>query len=176
MKKLLFISLLLSALFLTGCDDSIRTFEGNISGVNSVAFSPDRQLALSGSDDGTIKLWEVNTGQLVRTFSGHTYPVYSVAFSPDGQRALSGSRDNTLKLWEVNTGQLLRTFSEHVVGWIKSVAFSPNGQWALSGGSYDDSNNRLVAKMYLWEVNTGQLIRSFKGHTRNVNSVAVRLR
>jgi len=82
---------------------------GHTSYVFSVAFSPDGKYALSGSEDKTLKLWEVATGGEVRAFAGHTDYVRSVAFSPDGRYALSGSVDNTLKFWEVDTGELLFT-------------------------------------------------------------------
>ena len=85
-------------------DDSalIRTFEGHSDWVNSVAFSPDGRYALSGSDDETLKLWEITTGREIRTFERHSDGVTSVAFSPDGRYALSGNGDATLKLWEVS--------------------------------------------------------------------------
>jgi WD40 repeat protein len=63
----------------------------------------DDSVALtSGSDDYTIRLWEVATGSLVRTLSGHTNWVWSVAFSPDGRLLASGSRDKTIKLWDIS--------------------------------------------------------------------------
>jgi len=77
----------------------IRTFTGHGHWVLSVAFSPDGCYALSGSQDNTLKLWDVNTGREIRTFTGHSDGVQSVAFSPDGRYALSGSQGNILKLW-----------------------------------------------------------------------------
>src|SRR5690606_15289705 len=70
-------------------------------GVISVAFSPDGQTVLSGSDDGTLILWDVRTGERLHTFEGHTRTVSDITFSPDGQTALSGSWDHTLMLWRV---------------------------------------------------------------------------
>ena len=82
--------------------------------MNSVAFSPDGLTALSGSDDKTLVLWDVETGQPIRIFEGHTNWVNIVVFSPDGQRALSGSNDDTLIMWDVSTGEPLHIFAEHL--------------------------------------------------------------
>ena len=67
--------------------------------MSSVSFSPDGRFALSGSDDKTLRLWDIATGECLRTFEGHTGSVSSVSFSPDGRFTLSGSWDATLRLW-----------------------------------------------------------------------------
>jgi WD40 repeat protein len=95
---------------------------------------PRRALLASGSDDYTIKLWEVASGSEVRSLSGHTNYVYSVAFSPDGRLLASGSADYTIKLWEVASGSLVRTLSGHT-DWVRSVAFSPDGRLLASGSA-----------------------------------------
>ncbi|MBP5977609.1 hypothetical protein HW132_34105, partial [Brasilonema sp. CT11] len=63
----------------------------------------------SGSDDETVRLWNLN-GQLLRSFKGHSSSVKSVVFSPDGKTIASGSADNTVRLWNLN-GQELRTLN-----------------------------------------------------------------
>lgn len=73
--------------------------------VNSVAFSPDGKLLASASDDKTVKLCDVASGECIRTLQGHTEGVSSVAFGPDGKLLASGSYDNTVKLWDVPTGK-----------------------------------------------------------------------
>ena len=78
-----------------------------------MAFSPDGGRVLSGSGDGTIKLWAAATGALIRTFGGHSGHADSVAFSRDGGRVLSGSYDKTIKLWDAATGALIRTLEGH---------------------------------------------------------------
>jgi WD40 repeat protein len=66
-----------------------------------VAFSPDGQIVASGSDDKTIKLWDLQTGLEIATLSGHESYVESVAFSPDGKTIVSGGYDKTVKVWQV---------------------------------------------------------------------------
>jgi len=70
--------------------------------VNSVCLSSDGRHALSGSDDRTVKLWDVATGRCLRTFEGHTGRVNCVALSADCRYALSGSSDCTIKVWALD--------------------------------------------------------------------------
>jgi WD40 repeat protein len=144
-------------------DKSRRTLTGHSDTVYSVAFSPHGRATLSGSEDKTLKLWDVSAGMELRTFTGHSNSVFSVAFSPDGRTALSGSWDRTLKLWEVASGKELRTITGHLEG-VSSVAFSPDGRTALSG-SWDRT-------LKLWDVSAGMELRTFTGHSNSVFSVA----
>jgi WD40 repeat protein len=77
--------------------------------IKSVAISPDGNVALSGGDDGLLKLWDLATGLEIRAFNLSGGWVRSVAFSPDGQTAFSGS-DWTLKLWDLATGREIHVF------------------------------------------------------------------
>ena len=80
-----------------GWNSCLQTLEGHSSSVMSVAFSPDGQTIVSGSEDKTVKVWEAATGSLQRTLEGHLSYVTSVAFSPDGQTIVSESVDKTVK-------------------------------------------------------------------------------
>jgi WD40 repeat protein/energy-coupling factor transporter ATP-binding protein EcfA2 len=151
----------------------IRTLTGHNSGVLSVSFSPDGKTLATGSGDDTIKLWNVETGQEICTLTGHNDPVNSVSFSPDGKTLATGSSDKTIKLWNVETGQEIRTltghngfvdtFSGHNTG-VWSVSFSPDGK-TLATGSGDKT-------IKLWNVETGQEIRTLTGHNSGVLSVS----
>ncbi|NIA10854.1 MAG: hypothetical protein GWP10_14285, partial [Nitrospiraceae bacterium] len=130
----------------------VRLFKGRCT---SVSFSPDGTLLASASYDDTVKLWNVNTGELVRTLQANSYYVKSVSFSPDGTLLASGSWDDTIKLWNVNTGEPVRTLEGQSSG-VNSVSFSPDGT-LLASGSWDGT-------IKLWNVNTGMVVRTLEGH------------
>ena len=123
-------------------------FSGHSSGVTSVAFSPDGQHIVSGSDNQTICVWNAKTREMVAgPFSGHSGGVRSVAFSPDGQHIASGSDDQTICVWNAKTGEMVAgPFSGHSSG-VTSVAFSPDGQYIVSGS--DDP------AICLWDIMIG---------------------
>ncbi|NCQ67761.1 MAG: protein kinase [Microcystis aeruginosa L111-01] len=139
-----------------------KTLTGHSDMVTSVVYSPDGRYLASGSDDKTIKIWEVATGKELRTLTGHSDRVSSVAYSPDGRYLASGSSDDTIKIWEVATGKELRTLTGHS-SWVLSVVYSPDGRY-LASGSVDKTTK-------IWEVATGKELRTLTGHSGWVQSV-----
>ena len=91
--------------------------------VNSLAFSPDGTLLVSGSLDKTVKLWDLQTGGVVKTFTGHTQWVKSVSISADLTTIASGSYDMTIRLWNIQTGECQCTIRQQKLVWC--VRFSP---------------------------------------------------
>ena len=128
--------------------------------ISPAVISPDMKTILTGSADGTARLWGVN-GNAIREFKGHTAEIMSVAFSSDGKTILTGSADNTARIWDLN-GNTISEFKGHT-NKVISVAFSPNGKRILTGSA--DST------ACLWDIN-GDTIRKFKNHNNLVNSVA----
>ena len=132
--------------------------------VLAVAYSPDgKTLASSGSSDGTIQLWEAESGTHIRTLKGHTDTVRTLAFSPDGKTLVSGSKDDTLRVWDVNTGRMLRKLAGHSND-LKSVVFSRDGKMIASGS--EDATVRL------WDAETGRFLPTLRGHFWGIEAVA----
>ncbi len=84
---------------------SERTFEGHGDSVRGCAVTPDGRRVVSASADGTLKVWDLETGQEVATLEGHGAWVNGCAVTPDGRRVVSASWDRTLKVWDLETGQ-----------------------------------------------------------------------
>jgi WD40 repeat protein/energy-coupling factor transporter ATP-binding protein EcfA2 len=144
----------------------IRRFEGHTDDVTSVAFSPNGRTILSGSADTSLRLWDIESGVEIRRFEGHTTEVYSVAFSPDGRQVASGSRDNEMCVWDVDTGENIRCISPAATQGVKSLAFNPDNRTVMVGaGGFGPG-------IYLWDINTGGLIRALAGHTGGHTQVA----
>jgi WD40 repeat protein len=136
-----------------------------LSDVLAVAFSPDGRQVLTGSMDGSAKLWDAATGEELRTFEGNQQLawIHAVALSPDGRMVLTGSIDDSAKLWSVETGNVVHTFRGHV-GWVSSVAFSHDGSRILTG-SWDHT-------VKIWDAGTGVELATLKGHSGIVGSAA----
>jgi WD40 repeat protein len=133
-------------------EDEETVITGHSSIVFSVDISPDNETLASGSLDGTIKLWDLQTSQLLRTISAHSEGVTDIKFAPNGRTLASGGLENTIKLWDWQTGKLIRTLTGHSDN-INSVAFSPDSQSLAS--TSDDGTVKI------WNPNTGQLLHSF---------------
>jgi len=125
---------------------TVRGDAGVLYAVRSVAFSPDGQRVVSGSDDGTLEVFDVATGRETLTLKRYADASGSVAFSRDGRRIVSGSRDGTLRVFDASTGQEALTLGERAEG-LWSVAFSPDGRRIVSG-SRD-------GRLRVWDASTG---------------------
>ncbi|KAJ6583520.1 WD40-repeat-containing domain protein [Mycena vulgaris] len=141
----------------------LQRLDGHQDEVWSVAFSPDGLHAISGSDDWTVRIWDVATGKLLQQLDGHNGGVNSAAFALDGLFAISGSDDNTVRIWDVSNGNQLKQLDGHKAR-VWSVSFSPDGLYAISGS--DDETVRI------WDVATGKQLKQMDGHNNGVKSVA----
>ncbi|KAJ2935963.1 hypothetical protein H1R20_g1129, partial [Candolleomyces eurysporus] len=166
----------------------LSKLEGHSLTVNAVAISPDNKRVVSGSFDGTLRIWDLETGkqrivsgssdetiriwdaatraQVGEPLRGHESSVWSVAISPDGKRIVSGSDDHTIRIWDLETGaQVGEPLRGHTYE-VYSVAISPDGKHIVSS-----SSDRTIR---IWDLETGaQVGEPLRGHTNNVESVAI---
>ncbi|NER45577.1 MAG: NACHT domain-containing protein [Symploca sp. SIO1A3] len=126
-----------------------------------VAIHPDGQSLLSISENQTMKLWDVPTGQGLTTVDGYINWILSIAFSPDGQILASSSEDQQVRLWDVDTGQCLQTLSGHT-NVVSSVTFNQQ----ILASSSDDTTIKL------WDTKTGDCRQTLWGHDSWVYSVS----
>ena len=160
---------------------------GHNNGVNALAISRDGRFVLSGGgSDGMVKLWDVQAHKELRSIAAHAGGVLSVAFSADGRLALSGGCDahgtnpyycgtGSMKLWDAATGKEVRKFAARDTE-VRAVAFSPDGGSVLSGGcrEWDAKNGTtcIEGTVRLWDAASGEQLRSLRGHSERVMTVA----
>ncbi|AFY92543.1 WD40 repeat domain-containing protein [Chamaesiphon minutus] len=130
----------------------INTLSGHSGTIHSIAISPDGQMLVSSSDDKTIKVWNLKTGELLNSIEGLSTEFNSIAISPDGQMIVS-SNGKTITLWSLKTGELLNAIQGHS-GELDSFAISPDGQM-IASSSTDNT-------MDLWSLKTGKLLRTIE--------------
>jgi len=125
--------------------------DGNNERVCNIALSPNGMTLASGSRDGTMKLWDIETKKAIAKWTGHTDWVNSVCWSADGKRVASGSDDGTMQMWNVENGETdlgpIKTGHEEV----HAVAYSPDISKIATGGSYENA-------IKIWDARTGELL------------------
>ena len=141
----------------------VRRFDGHQGPVQAVGFAPDGRQIVSGSDDRTVRLWSVETGEEVRRLSGHQDWVLCVAFLPDGRRVLSGSTDRTIRLWDWESKGEVGRLEGHEAS-VTCLSVSPDGtQVAVGVGRPDHPTLGL---------RVGRELRKLEGHRGPIQCVA----
>ncbi|KIJ14778.1 hypothetical protein PAXINDRAFT_169460, partial [Paxillus involutus ATCC 200175] len=110
----------------------VQVFEGDENMVVCVRFYPDENKLVSGSRDGTLRIWDRKTGAVLEVLSGHTTTVCDVDVSQDGKMVVSGSHDKTIRIWDGESGEAMHVFEGHEDG-VWSVEFSRDSTRVMSG-------------------------------------------
>lgn len=129
-------------------------------------FSPDWKRLATVSSDDVIRIWDVDSGKVMQTFAGHdksdkTALILSIVFSPDGRKIATASWDGTARIWDAGSGKELRklvhTDARLQPNRVNSATFSPDGKRLLTHTQADTI-------IRIWDVDTGEILREWKGH------------
>ncbi|XP_078421133.1 transcription initiation factor TFIID subunit 5 [Cetorhinus maximus] len=144
----------------TACE--FKMLLGHGGPVYGTSFSPDRNYLLSSSEDGTVRLWSLQTFTCLVGYKGHNYPVWDTQFSPYGYYFISGGHDRVARLWVTDHYQPLRIFSGHLSD-VTCTRFHPNSNYVVTG-----SADRTIR---LWDVLNGNCVRILTGHKGPIHSL-----
>jgi len=142
----------------------VKTLTGHTKSVTSIVVTEDQQQIVSVSDDTTIKIWEISSGECVKTLTGHNDCVTSIVITEDQQQIISASEDKTIKIWEIANGECLKTLTGHT-RWITSIVITEDQQQIISA-SYDKT-------IKIWEIAGGECVKTLSGHTRWITSIVM---
>jgi len=140
-----------------------NVLSGHTAAVRAIAWSPDNKKILTGSDDGTARIWDITTGTTLYIFRGQQGMVRTVAWSPNGENVLIGGADNMARIWNVRTGKESQTLQGHT-NWVSSVAWN-RAETRVLTGSYDGTAR-------IWDVLTGRVLRSVQVQDSAIRAVA----
>lgn len=137
---------------------------GHRAPITRVIFHPMYSVMVSASEDGTVKVWDYETGDYEKTLKGHTDSIQDIAFDHTGKFLVSCSADMSIKLWDFTSYECIKTMHGHDHN-VSSVTFMPTGDFLLSCSR--DKNIKM------WEVSTGYCVKTFTGHREWVRMVRV---
>ncbi|MHC4174613.1 MAG: protein kinase domain-containing protein [Planctomycetota bacterium] len=147
-------------------DHSMFSFAAHQGHVNSVDISPNGKRAISSGSYGSIKIWDITTGEELTTISGaHTGQVYYVKFSPSGKYIVSKDVSGHIKVWDTADVNEPITSIRHVGSKLSSVSFSPDGNQIVSAMRDDGS-------IKVWDAVTGDEIPAFSRRKEGVRFAA----
>jgi small GTP-binding protein len=130
--------------------------------LRSLAFDPRTPLLASGGDNGTIKLWDVRTGEVLHSLTGGNSTITSLMFDPAGEILASSSLDGNVRVWK--SGDYTQRLSFNTGSPIWALAFDPQREVLVSG--HEDHSVKE------WALASGQPISTFDGHANRVRTVA----
>jgi len=137
------------------------------SAVIALALSPDGKKVASGSGDGAVRLWDMETSKVITKWTGHVGSVKSLCWNRDGERVVSGSFDGTARVWDVKSGEVILG-PLHTGYDVDAVVYSPDNSMIATGVVTFPEKDYIR----IWDEKTGELIINLRGHQYTVTCLA----
>ncbi|KIJ11919.1 hypothetical protein PAXINDRAFT_83737 [Paxillus involutus ATCC 200175] len=134
------------------------TMSGHEDAVLGIAYLPGRKQVVTCSGDGTIRIWDAESGEQEGTSMEHGGWIEGIAMTRDGKRILACSQENEMRVWDVETHELIEEWENHTGGILSCIAMSPDDQLVASG----DDSGEIGGELSLGPI---------KGHEHIVTSV-----
>jgi WD40 repeat protein/transcriptional regulator with XRE-family HTH domain len=149
-------------------NSSVKLLRGHTDFVWDIAFSSDGRFLVSGSRDGTLRLWDMQDEQSIHVFEGHKHDVYGLAIDANNQLLVSAGKDQTVRLWDLQSGRTLKTLRGHTGG-IHSLSLSSDDQILASSGQ-----NEMIQ---LWRLQSDGMLsfqpyKIFSSPTRQISALS----
>ncbi len=136
---------------------------GHTFNVRWISWSPDGNMVATAGYDGTGRIWDADTGELIHTLSGHTDYVYHISWSSDGSKVATASKDQTARIWNAVNGNLIHILSGHSSN-VCYISWSPDGS-KVATASWDDTGR-------IWDANSGDMLHTLAEHNYDVYHIS----
>ncbi|MFO0579667.1 MAG: protein kinase [Polyangia bacterium] len=140
----------------------LKKLVGHNKAVWDVISSPDSRFVVTGSEDSTARVWDLQTGALLRTFRQHVDAIYDMVFLADGDTLVSAGYDGAAYAWSISTGRLRYAMRQHTAG-IYSIALSRDKDRLVTGAG--DGTAKV------WSARTGDLLASYRTPNDSIHQV-----
>lgn len=137
----------------------IKRLEGHVDYTDAVYLGNNDRIAVSGSDDQTVRIWDVSENTVIRLFNDHRQTITGVALNLSLDIAISSSNDKTIRLWDISKNRLTRILRGHTNN-ITDISFCEENSLLVSS-----SEDRTIR---LWNIESASNIRVLEGHTNTV--------
>src|SRR6266568_262367 len=163
-------------------ETTITTYRGHTAAVKAVAWEPHelhtatfyRSRIASASDDGTIQIWEAETGRKILTYRNHSGGVNALAWSANGKYIASAGVDSTVQVWTAANMRRICTYSNHSAK-VTSIAWSPlNSAQTSPQATYPlrIASASVDGSIQIWEATSGRRTLTYHGHEQDIRAVA----
>ena len=147
---------------LTQTNLATSLFAESIGGIYKIAISPDNLLVATAGSDGQISIWQISTGKNLLSIKAHNGHIMGLVFTADRKRLISSSFDRYIKIWDIGNGDCIHSWQ--LLKPIYGITLSNDSQTLVSGCESGD--------ILLWNVATGELLKTLIGHTSTVTNTA----